>query len=62
MTFPAVGVLIFQRYNLERSAALLDSLNLSDWLHQAGELALSREMLEGLLLRLALIAGIFALA
>jgi uncharacterized membrane protein len=47
---------------LERSAALFDSLTLSDWLHQAGELALSREVLEGLVLRLALIAGIFALA
>ena len=47
---------------MERSVALLDSLNLSDWLHQASELALSREMLEGLVLRLALIAGVFALA
>jgi small-conductance mechanosensitive channel len=41
---------------------LLDSLNISDWLHQAGELALSREVLEGLVLRLVLIAGVFGLA
>ena len=41
---------------------MLESLNLSDWLHQAGELALSREVLEGLVLRLALIGGVFALA
>ena len=41
---------------------MLDSLNISDWLHQAGELALSREALEGLVLWLALIGGVFALA
>jgi small-conductance mechanosensitive channel len=41
---------------------LLDNLNISDWLHQAGEIALSREVLEMVALQLALIAGIFALA
>src|SRR5437868_6841694 len=41
---------------------MLESLPISDWLHQAGEIAVSRELLEILVLQLALIAGIFAIA
>jgi small-conductance mechanosensitive channel len=41
---------------------LLENLNISDWLHQAGEIALSREVLERAALQASLIAGIFALA
>jgi len=41
---------------------LLENLSLSDWLHQAGEDALSREHLEIAVLQLALVVGIFALA
>src|SRR5256885_986963 len=41
---------------------MLESLPISDWLHQAGEIAVSRELLEVLVLQFALIAGIFGLA
>jgi small-conductance mechanosensitive channel len=38
------------------------NFNISDWLHQAGETVLSREVLEMLVLQLAVVAGIFAFA
>jgi small-conductance mechanosensitive channel len=41
---------------------LLEQLPISDWLHQASEIALSRELIEMVVLQLALILGIFALA
>jgi small-conductance mechanosensitive channel len=41
---------------------LLENLPISDWLHRAGELALSRELLEIAVLQLVLVFGIFALA
>ena len=39
-----------------------DNLNISDWLHQIGEIALSRETLEGAALQLAVVAAMVALA
>jgi small-conductance mechanosensitive channel len=41
---------------------LLENLHISDWLHEAGEVALSRDVLEIVALQLALVLGIFVLA
>ena len=41
---------------------MFENLPISDWLHQAGEVVLSREFLEVAVLQLALVLGIFALA
>jgi small-conductance mechanosensitive channel len=41
---------------------LLESLHISDWLHRAGALAVSRELLATVVLQILLIGGIFALA
>ena len=41
---------------------MLENLPISDWLHRAGEVALSREILEVAVLQLVLVFGIFALA
>ena len=41
---------------------MLDGFDISEWLRRAGDLALSREVLELLALQAVLIAGIFALA
>jgi len=43
-------------------ARLLENLHISDWLHDASEIALSRELIQIVALQLALILGIFALA
>ena len=43
-------------------ADLLDGLNLSDWMHRAGEIAVSRQILELLALQLAIIGTAFLLA
>lgn len=41
---------------------MLDNLHISDWLHDLGEIALSREIAEIVALQLAVIVGVFALA
>ena len=41
---------------------MLENLPISDWLHRAGEVALSREILEVAVLQLVLVFGILALA
>jgi small-conductance mechanosensitive channel len=43
-------------------ARLLENLHISDWLHDASEIALSRELIQIVALQLALILGIFTLA